>query len=150
MSPQSPPGPGRRNLLTRNKLIALGALGVAGISVVAAVAGAVAGCSGDEQPGAAQCAQVSAPMTDIPTRTDQEPRLRIPQPQGCSELRPDRAIWRPAALRFEDRNPKETPNPRTESAASKAGDRPFKRHFSDFGFRISSDFGPRDSDLSRP
>lgn len=39
MSPQSPPGPGRRNLLTRNKLIALGALGVAGISVVAAVAG---------------------------------------------------------------------------------------------------------------
>jgi len=50
--------------------------------VVAAVAVAVAGCSGDEQPGAAQCAQVSAPMTDIPTRTDQEPRLRLPQPQG--------------------------------------------------------------------
>jgi len=42
---------------------------------------AIAGCSGDK-PAAAKCEQVSAPMTDIPTRTDQEPRLRIPQPQG--------------------------------------------------------------------
>lgn len=43
---------------------------------------AMAGCSEDNKPVAAKCAEVSAPMADIPARTDQEPRLRIPQPQG--------------------------------------------------------------------
>lgn len=50
--------------------------------VVAVLAVTVAGCSKDEKPTAAKCDEVSVPMTDIPTRTDQEPRLRIPQPQG--------------------------------------------------------------------
>ena len=50
--------------------------------LVTALAMAVAGCSEDEKPTAAKCDSVSLPMTDIPTRTDQEPRLRIPQPQG--------------------------------------------------------------------
>ncbi|MFN8033629.1 MAG: LpqN/LpqT family lipoprotein [Mycobacterium sp.] len=45
------------------------------------LATAATACS-EEKPTAAKCEQVSAPMTDIPTRTDQEPRLRIPQPQG--------------------------------------------------------------------
>jgi hypothetical protein len=56
---------------------------VGAVAVVMAAVSAVGitGCSGDK-PEAAKCEQVSAPMTDIPTRTDQEPRLRIPQPQG--------------------------------------------------------------------
>ncbi|MCI4674662.1 LpqN/LpqT family lipoprotein [Candidatus Mycolicibacterium alkanivorans] len=55
----------------------VGAVGAAMVAVVTTATG----CSGD-QPAAAKCEEVSAPMTDIPTRTDQEPRLRIPQPQG--------------------------------------------------------------------
>ncbi|WP_445170480.1 LpqN/LpqT family lipoprotein [Mycolicibacterium sp. Dal123E01] len=43
---------------------------------------AVAGCSDDAKPVAAKCDEVSVPMIDIPTRTDQEPRLRLPQPKG--------------------------------------------------------------------
>jgi hypothetical protein len=44
---------------------------------------AVAGCSDDAKPAAAvKCDEVSVPMIDVPTRTDQEPRLRLPQPQG--------------------------------------------------------------------
>lgn len=43
---------------------------------------AIAGCSEDKKPVAAKCDEVSVPMVDIPARTDQEPRLRIPQPQG--------------------------------------------------------------------
>ncbi|MFM9035819.1 MAG: LpqN/LpqT family lipoprotein [Mycobacterium sp.] len=39
------------------------------------------GCSG-AKPVAEKCETVSAPMTDIPTRTDQEPKLRIPVPEG--------------------------------------------------------------------
>jgi len=48
---------------------------------VTAVALTVSGCSGTK-PSADKCDSVSAPMTDIPTRTDQEPKLRIPVPEG--------------------------------------------------------------------
>ena len=48
---------------------------------VTALVFTVAGCSGTK-PSADKCESVSAPMTDIPTRTDQEPKLRIPIPQG--------------------------------------------------------------------
>lgn len=48
---------------------------------VTALAFTVAGCSGTK-PSADKCQSVSAPMTDIPTRTDQEPKLRIPIPAG--------------------------------------------------------------------
>ena len=41
----------------------------------------VAGCS-SSKPSADKCQSVSAPLTDIPTRTDQEPKLRIPVPPG--------------------------------------------------------------------
>ena len=49
--------------------------------LVAALTVTVAGCSSGK-PSAAKCQSVSAPLTDIPTRTDQEPKLRIPVPSG--------------------------------------------------------------------
>jgi len=52
---------------------------VAGLTVVLTVV--AGGCSGN-QPNADECQSVSAPLTDIPTRTDQEPKMRIPVPQG--------------------------------------------------------------------
>jgi hypothetical protein len=52
----------------------------AAVLAVALVATA-AGCSGN-RPSAEKCQTVSAPLTDIPTRTDQEPKLRIPVPEG--------------------------------------------------------------------
>lgn len=48
---------------------------------VAALASALTGCSGTK-PSPDKCQSVSAPMTDIPSRTDQEPKLRIPIPAG--------------------------------------------------------------------
>ncbi|MBU3750330.1 MAG: hypothetical protein FGM52_07735 [Mycobacterium sp.] len=51
----------------------------AGLAV--ALVASLAGCSGNK-PSAEKCQTVSAPLTDIPTRTDQEPKLRIPVPQG--------------------------------------------------------------------
>ncbi len=56
-------------------------VGAVAVAMAAVSAMGTTGCSGDK-PAADKCEQVSAPMTDIPTRTDQEPRLRIPQPQG--------------------------------------------------------------------
>ena len=51
------------------------------VPVVTALVVTVAGCSGTK-PSAEKCQTVSAPMSDIPTRTDQEPKLRIPVPKG--------------------------------------------------------------------
>ena len=51
------------------------------VVIVAALGLTVAGCSGSK-PSAEKCQSVAAPLTDIPTRTDQEPRLRIPVPPG--------------------------------------------------------------------
>lgn len=48
---------------------------------VTALAVTVAACSGSK-PEADKCQSVSAPLTDIPTRTDQEPKMRIPVPPG--------------------------------------------------------------------
>jgi len=41
----------------------------------------VAGCSGNK-PSAEKCQSVAAPLTDVPTRTDQEPKMRLPVPPG--------------------------------------------------------------------
>jgi hypothetical protein len=49
--------------------------------LVTALVVTVAGCSGNK-PSADKCQSVAAPLTDIPTRTDQEPKLRIPVPPG--------------------------------------------------------------------
>ncbi len=52
------------------------AAGLAGVLALT-----VAGCSGDAA-SADKCQSVAAPLTDVPTRTDQEPRMRVPLPQG--------------------------------------------------------------------
>lgn len=49
-------------------------------AVVVAVV-SLTGCSGS-QVSAEKCQSVSAPLTDVPTRTDQEPKMRLPVPQG--------------------------------------------------------------------
>lgn len=41
----------------------------------------IAGCSGDV-PSGEKCQSVAAPLSDVPTRTDQEPKMRVPLPQG--------------------------------------------------------------------
>ncbi|WP_194163696.1 LpqN/LpqT family lipoprotein [Mycolicibacterium sp. P1-5] len=56
--------------------------GVVSATLAVALIVTIAGCSDDNKPVAAKCDEVSAPLIDIPTRTDQEPRLRLPQPQG--------------------------------------------------------------------
>lgn len=50
-------------------------------AVVAALALTMTGCSGNK-PNADKCATVSVQLADIPTRTDQEPKMRIPTPAG--------------------------------------------------------------------
>lgn len=54
---------------------------VAAVVSLAALAVSVAGCS-SSQLSADKCQTVSAPLTDVPTRTDQEPRMRVPVPPG--------------------------------------------------------------------
>jgi hypothetical protein len=49
--------------------------------VVVVVALAITGCSGSK-PSAEKCAEVPAALSDVPTRTDQEPKMRIPLPTG--------------------------------------------------------------------
>lgn len=51
------------------------------VSLAAALAVTIAGCSGNT-PAADKCQTVSAPLSDVPTRTDQEPKMRIPVPKG--------------------------------------------------------------------
>lgn len=53
----------------------------AAVAVGLAVGLVVSGCSGNK-PRADKCQTVSAQLSDIPTRTDQEPKLRIPVPAG--------------------------------------------------------------------
>lgn len=52
---------------------------VAALAAVLAVT--VSGCS-SSKPSADKCESVSAPLSDVPTRTDQEPKMRIPVPPG--------------------------------------------------------------------
>lgn len=60
-----------------------------------------AGCSAGK-PSADKCDTVAAPLSDIPTRTDQEPKLRIPVPAGW-----ERATKMDSEqIRFAIRNPK--------------------------------------------
>ena len=50
-------------------------------AAAAVLAVTVVGCS-NAQLSADKCQTVSAPLTDVPTRTDQEPKMRVPVPQG--------------------------------------------------------------------
>ena len=58
-----------------------GATRAAAAGLAVALMVTTAGCAGN-QPTAEKCQTVSAPLTDVPTRTDQEPKMRIPVPQG--------------------------------------------------------------------
>jgi hypothetical protein len=55
------------------------AVGALGVVLVATLA--MTGCSGSK-PSADRCVEVSAALSDVPTRTDQEPKMRIPLPPG--------------------------------------------------------------------
>lgn len=50
-------------------------------AVVAVLVPLLGGCSADK-PAADKCQTVSVPLSDVPTRTDQEPRMRVPVPPG--------------------------------------------------------------------
>lgn len=61
----------------------------------------LAGCFNQGQPSADKCETVSAPLSDVPTRTDQEPKMRIPVPPGW-----ERTTQRDnESIRFAIRNP---------------------------------------------
>ena len=51
-------------------------------AVALAAATLVAGCMNQGTPSADKCETVTAPLSDVPTRTDQEPKMRIPVPTG--------------------------------------------------------------------
>lgn len=74
---------------------------VVAVALACGLAVAATGCSGNK-PSAEKCETVAAPLTDIPTRTDQEPKLRIPVPEGW-----ERATKMDSEqIRFAIRNPK--------------------------------------------
>jgi len=71
------------------------------VVLVATLAVTVAGCSGSGKFQADNCATVSAELVDIPSRTDQEPKMRIPLPQGWERS----AKSDNETIRFAIRNP---------------------------------------------
>ncbi len=74
---------------------------VVAVALACGLAMAATGCSGNK-PSAEKCETVAAPLADIPTRTDQEPKLRIPVPEGW-----ERATKMDSEqIRFAIRNPK--------------------------------------------
>jgi hypothetical protein len=74
---------------------------VAAAALACGLAISATGCSGNK-PSADKCETVSAQLSDIPTRTDQEPKLRIPVPEGW-----ERATKMDSEqIRFAIRNPK--------------------------------------------
>lgn len=74
---------------------------VVAATLVAGLAVSAVGCSGNK-PSADKCQTVSAPLSDIPTRTDQEPTLRIPVPAGWERS----TQMDSEQIRFAIRNPK--------------------------------------------
>lgn len=71
-----------------------------GLTAVVLAALALTGCSGSK-PSADKCAPVSVQLVDVPTRTDQEPKMRIPLPQGWERT----AKMDNESIRFAIRNP---------------------------------------------
>ena len=68
-----------RNRVGSNRVAVARAVTAAGLALALTVT--AAGCSGNK-PSAAKCQSVAAPLTDVPTRTDQEPKMRLPVPPG--------------------------------------------------------------------
>ena len=71
-----------------------------GLTAVVLAALALTGCSGSK-PSADKCAEVPVQLIDVPTRTDQEPKMRIPLPQGWERT----AKMDNESIRFAIRNP---------------------------------------------
>ena len=74
---------------------------VAALALVAAVGLALTGCSGGGKPTADQCQAVSVELVDVPTRTDQEPKMRVPLPPGWERT----TKMDNESIRFAIRNP---------------------------------------------
>jgi len=70
------------------------------LGAVLTVALAMTGCSASG-PSADKCSSVSAQLVDIPTRTDQEPKMRIPLPPGWERT----TKMDNESIRFAIRNP---------------------------------------------
>ena len=77
-------------------------MGPARVALAAAVVAALmlTGCSGSK-PSADKCAAVSVQLVDVPTRTDQEPKMRIPLPPGWERT----TKMDNESIRFAIRNP---------------------------------------------
>ena len=77
-------------------------MGPARVALAAAVVAALmlTGCSGSK-PSADKCAAVSVQLVDVPTRTDQEPKMRIPLPSGWERT----TKMDNESIRFAIRNP---------------------------------------------
>lgn len=74
---------------------------VAALALVAAVGFTLTGCSGGGKPTADQCQAVSVELADVPTRTDQEPKMRVPLPPGWERT----TKMDNESIRFAIRNP---------------------------------------------
>lgn len=74
-------------------------IGPASVALVAAAL-LLTGCS-SSKPTAAQCQTVSVPLSDVPTRTDQEPKMKVPLPPGWERT----TKMDNESIRFAIRNP---------------------------------------------
>lgn len=70
------------------------------VVIVVAVSVLLTGCSGGK-PAADQCQTVSVQLADVPTRTDQEPKMRVPLPPGWERT----TKMDNESIRFAIRNP---------------------------------------------
>lgn len=71
------------------------------VAVAVAVAVGLTGCSGGGKPAADQCQSVPGELADVPTRTDQEPKMRVPLPPGWERT----TKMDNESIRFAIRNP---------------------------------------------
>jgi len=71
------------------------------VVLVTAAALLLTGCSSGSKPTADQCQSVSVNLEDVPTRTDQEPKMRVPLPPGWERT----TKMDNESIRFAIRNP---------------------------------------------
>lgn len=71
------------------------------VALSAAVAVLLTGCSSSAKPTSDRCQTVSVDLADVPTRTDQEPKMRVPLPPGWERT----TKMDNESIRFAIRNP---------------------------------------------
>ncbi len=71
------------------------------VALTAAVAVMLTGCSGGGKPTSEQCQTVPVQLADVPTRTDQEPKMKVPLPPGWERT----TKMDNESIRFAIRNP---------------------------------------------